>query len=270
MGKPLDQLQREFVDALLRAGAEKRLSASLAGDEEKKSGRIALYRGNRTQTWHNVLAGAYPVLRALVGDTFFMSLTYEYGMADPASSGDLNQFGHRMAELLAAWPQSAPYRHLADIARLEWLVHRAYFAANAIPWSPEKWAEFAEELENSTIRIHPAVELLQTSTSVADLWLAHSDNAEDMEPHDVDRPQWMAVTRPRWIPHVIVLTPESFAMLEALKSGVTLGAALDAAFEANDDFDFPTVWRMWIEHGVVVSTSGQAKFKRENGSISRH
>jgi Putative DNA-binding domain len=254
MDKPLELIQREFVDALLRSGVEKTLSMSLAGDETKKQGRMALYRGNLTQTWFSVLSGVYPVLRALVGDAFFASLTREYGLEDSASSGDLNRFGDRMAELLAAWPPSAPYRYLSDVARLEWLVHRAYFAANAMPWTAEQWTLHAlHELEDAVIRIHPAVELLYTATSAADLWLAHCDPSMETEPREVDRPQWIAVTRPRWIPHVVVLTPESFAMLLALKSGNTLGAALDAAFAHKDDFDFGSAWRTWVEHGIVVA-----------------
>jgi hypothetical protein len=194
------------------------------------------------------------VLRALVGDGFFLTLSREYGMADPAGSGDLNRFGSRMAELLEAWPPSAPYRYLADVARLEWLVHRAYFATDATPWSAERWAQCAPEaIESSWIRIHPAVKLLHTSTNAADLWLASQDSGEELEPHDVERPQWMVVARPRWIPKVVVVSSDAVAMLDALRNGATLGAAFDPALARDSDFDFARNWRSWIEYGIVVA-----------------
>jgi hypothetical protein len=254
MDKSLEGMQREFATALLHVNAEQRLLGSLDGDEARNRNRVALYRGNLTQTWLKVLSGAYPVLRALVGDGFFLTLSREYGMADPAGSGDLNRFGSRMAELLEAWPPSAPYRYLADVARLEWLVHRAFFAADATPWSAERWAQCTPEaIESSSIRVHPAVELLHTSTSAADLWLSSQDSDEELEPHDVERPQWMVVARPRWVPKVVVVSPDAFAMLDALRSGAPLGVALDAALARNSNFDFAGNWQAWIKHGIVVS-----------------
>ncbi|QCP52754.1 DUF2063 domain-containing protein [Trinickia violacea] len=256
MDKPLERIQLEFATALLHVNAEQRLLGSLAGDEAKNRNRVALYRGNLTQTWQKVLASTYPVLHALMGDSFFLMLSHEYGTADPAGSGDLNRFGSRMADLLEAWPPSATYRYLADVARLEWLIHRAYFAANAMTWSPDRWAQCAPEtLENSSIRLHPAVELLHTSTSAADLWRASRDFGEELEPHGVERAQRMVIARPRWIPEVLVVSPNAFAMLGELRDGATMGAALDAALARESDFDFASHWREWVEHGIVVSPS---------------
>lgn len=258
MDRPLDAVQREFADALLHMNAEERLMASLVGDAAQNRNRVALYRGNLSETWHKVLSSAYPVLRVLVGDTFFLALSREYGLADPAGSCDLNRMGSRMAELLESWPPSAPYRYLADVARLEWLVHRAYFARDAMPWPAERWAQCAPEtIETSPMRLHPAVGLLHTSTSAADLWLASLDSSEDLELHDVERPQWMVVARPRWIPKVVVVSEDAFAMLDDLRSGTTLGAALAAAFARDSSYDFAGNWRTWIEHGIVVSPKDQ-------------
>lgn len=256
MAKLLERLQQDFADALLYARTERRLFAALAGDEAHNRNRLALYRGNLTGTWHAVLASAYPVLRSLVGDAFFSALSREYGLAEPSGSGDLNRFGHRMAELLAAWPPSAPYGYLADVARLEWLVHRAYYAADASPWPAERWAQYAPEtVEASTVRLHPSVELLRTSTRAADLWLAGQSAGQDCEPHDIEAPQWMVVVRPHWMVQVVAIRPSAFVMLDALRQGATLGAALDTALARDADFDFVGNWRTWIELGIVVAAT---------------
>lgn len=254
MDKPLKEIQREFVEALLHPTAGQRVLGALAGDDTRNRNRLALYRGNLTGTWHKVLASAYPVVRALVGDEFFVALSREYGLADPSGSGDLNQFGHRMAELLASWPPSAPYRYLADVARLEWAVHRAHFAAEASPWSPERWTQHApDRLEAASILLHPAVALLHTSTSAADIWCAYQGGASEQFVHDIDAPQWIVVSRPHWIPQVQAVTLAAFEMLEALRRGESLGAALDLALTSDGDFDFGAAWRSWIEQKIVVA-----------------
>lgn len=254
MDKPLKEVQREFVEALLHLTAEQRLLDTLVGEDVRNRNRLALYRGNLTGTWHKVLASAYPVLHALVGDEFFVALSREYGVADPSGSGDLNQFGHRMADLLTSWSPSAPHRYLADIARLEWAVHQAYFAADALPWSVERWARHAPHvLEAGGISLNPAVALLRTSTSAADLWFAYQETGSESVVHDIEAPQWIVVSRPHWIPKVQAVTPAVFEMLEALRLGESLGAALDIALTLDGNFDFGATWRNWIEQKIVVA-----------------
>lgn len=256
MDKPLKDVQREFVEALLHPSAGQRVLDTLIGEGAHNRNRLALYRGNLTETWHKVLASAYPVVRTLVGNEFFVALSREYGLVDPSGSGDLNQFGHRMADLLASWPPSAPYRYLADVARLEWAVHRAYFAADALPWSPEQWARHAPDmLEAAPISLHPAVALLRTSTHAADIWFAYQETGSEPDIHDIDAPQWIVVSRPYWIPEVQAVTPAAFEMLEALRRGKSLGAALDMALTCDGNFDFGATWRNWIEQKIVVAAA---------------
>jgi hypothetical protein len=256
MDKPLKDVQREFVEALLHPSAGQRVLDTLVGEDARNRNRLALYRGNLTGTWRKVLASAYPVVRALVGDEFFVALSREYGLADPSGSGDLNQFGHRMADLLASWPPSAPYRYLADIARLEWAVHRAYFAADSLPWSAEQWARHTPDmLEAASISLHPAVALLRTSTCAADIWVAYQGAGSEPVIHDIDAPQWIVVTRPHWAPEVQAVTPAAFEMLEALRRGESLGAALDIALTYDRDFDFGATWRSWIEQKIVIAAA---------------
>ncbi|MBU6486892.1 MAG: putative DNA-binding domain-containing protein [Burkholderiales bacterium] len=254
MDKSLKEVQREFVEALLHPAAGQRVLDTLVGEDTHNQNRLALYRGNLTGTWHSVLASAYPVVHALVGEDFFVALSREYGLADPSSSGDLNQFGHRMADLLTSWPPSAPYRYLADIARLEWAVHQAYFAADVFPWSVERWARHAPHvLEAAAISLNPAVALLRTSTSAADMWIAYQESGSESVVHDIEAPQWIVVSRPQWIPKVQAVTPAAFEMLEALRLGESLGAALDIALTVDGNFDFGATWRSWIEQKIVVA-----------------
>lgn len=255
MNKPLGDVQLQFATSLLHVNTERQLLGSLVGDEAKNRNRVAQYRANLWRTWHKVLASAYPLVRTLLGDDFFLTLSCEYGTADPARSGDFNQFGSRMAELLEAWPPTAAYRYLTDVARLEWLVHRAYFADDVATQSPEQWVQRAPEtLKSYPIQLHPAVQLLHTSTRAADRWLTFRASGEKPILSDVERPQWMVVARPRWIPEVVVVSPNAFAMLVELRNGAKIAEARDAALARDCNFDFEHNWQTWIEHGIVIAS----------------
>lgn len=254
MIKPLKDAQRAFADALTHPDTEARVLDMLNGDARRNHNRLALYRGNLTQTWLNVLSAAYPVVRALTGDDFFHALAREYGRTRPSASGDLNQFGHQLADLLRAWPPCSGYPYLSDIARLEWALHRAHFAADMSPLAPEDWLHYDPDvLADSPVILHPAVELVASSWRIADIWFAHESSGLATMSDDIQRPQYVVVARPLWKAHVIALSPAAFCALEALRRGEVMGLAIDAAQATETTFDFASNWRMWVEQAIVIA-----------------
>jgi hypothetical protein len=59
-----------------------------------------------------------------------------YLHAKPSTCGNLYAYGSGFAALLAQFPHAQSLPYLPNLARLEWLVHRAYGAADAKPWDP--------------------------------------------------------------------------------------------------------------------------------------
>jgi hypothetical protein len=254
MIKLLRDTQRAFADALTQPDTEARVLDTMSGDERRNRNRLALYRGNLTQSWHNVLAATYPVLRALTGDDFFHALAREYGKKYPSGSGDLNRFGHRLADLLRVWPPCSPYPYFADITRLEWAVHRAHFAADMSPLPPEGWLQHDPDvLADSPVILHPAVELVSSPWRIADIWLAHQGTSPATVGGDIQRPQHVVVARPLWKARVIPLSHAAFCALDALRRGEAMGRAIDAAHVQDTTFDFASNWRIWVEQAIVIA-----------------
>ncbi|KAB0642240.1 DNA-binding domain-containing protein [Burkholderia latens] len=254
MRESLKQVQLEFATSLLHTNAETALLARLAGDVAKNRNRVAHYRDHLRHTWHRALASAYPVLHSLMGEAFFVALSREYGTADPSRSSDLNRFGSRMAELLEAWPPTATLRYLADVARLEWVLHRARYAADAVTRPSSRWTyATVEALENCSILFHPAVELVHTSTRAADRWRMFRSSGEKPALSDADHPQWSVVARVGWTPDVLVISENAFAMLTELRDGATIGDAHRSAVSRDASFDFDRHWHQWIRHGIVAT-----------------
>lgn len=247
--------QHEFAAALFDPAEEAAVQARFRAGQDGR--RFGLYRGNLTATWDKTLANAYPVIRQLVGAEFFGGLSRAYGLAHPSDNADLNRFGAHFATFLTSFPPAAPLPYLPDMARLEWAMHRAHYAPDAEAVSAGQLAAIAPaRLEQCTMRLHPACSLHASPWAVAPLWLAHQPGAEQDFPAAMAQPSHAIVLRPQWQVRLLPLSPAAHAALAQLAAGATFGAALDAAFALDEDFDIGGQLGLWLEHRLIVDTGG--------------
>jgi uncharacterized protein len=246
----LAQSQQAFADGLFDPARAPQALAPLA-PHGQLAHRYALYRGNLSATWHKALAAAYPVIAQLVGDEFFEALSKAYGRAHPSDSGDLNRFGAHFAAFLAGFPHVADLPYLPDMARLEWALHRAHYAPDAPAATAAALAALAPDaFEQCAPGLHPACTPLALDTSVVALWQAHQPDGPPF-PRQMDAASYCLVARPRWKTGVTPLPAASYAALAVLRDGGTFGAALDAAFDADEDFDMAGQLQCWLEAGAI-------------------
>ncbi|RKP44166.1 DNA-binding domain-containing protein [Trinickia fusca] len=225
-----------------------------AGSDEILRQRIGLYRGNVRAHWRAALANAYPVLLALGGDAWFDALSLAYAREHPSRSGDLNRFGDRLPAFVGEYERDSRFRYFVDVARLEWALHDASFAADVTPFTPHQWLELADErLLDARLTVHPACVAIASDYAIADVWFAHQSGG--VFPQRLDGPAWALVVRPLWQPTVLVHSEAAHTAFIALQRGRTLAEALDAAFAINPQFDFATQWRAWIAASAVTGAS---------------
>ncbi|WP_307766678.1 MNIO family bufferin maturase [Duganella aquatilis] len=249
----LAQGQQLFAGALFDAELAPQALAQFASAHSEH--RFALYRGNQTANWRKTLAAAYPVVLALVGEEFFGGLARAYGRAQPSDNPDLNLFGARFAAFLSDFPHVAEFPYLPDMARLEWALHSAHYAPAAAGLGAAQLAAIApERIESATFRLHPAVQLVASDWAVAPLWLAHQPDSGVAFPDDMAVPSQALVARPQWQPLMLPLSAAGHAALRVLAAGGTFGAALDAAFERDGDFDVAASLQAWLAHAVLVAS----------------
>ena len=97
------------------------------------------------------------MLPALVGDDYFEGLSHAYARAHPSRSGNLNRYGDALPTFIDRFEHHARFRYFADVARLEWLLHVAHFAAEATSFTPQQWLEIGDErLLDARFVVHPA------------------------------------------------------------------------------------------------------------------
>ena len=228
------EFQQEFAGALLA--------------REAGSRGVAAYRANVSGNWGKALANAYPIVRKILGEAFFDAMAREYARAHPSASGDLNRFGARLANFVAQFEHTRDLPYLPDVARMEWLAHLAYYAADVAPASPT-----ARELHASTrLQLAPGCALLASDWPLARLWEVHQDGYQGDIAVDFDAGlSRVLIHRARWRAQVSPVELGEYRFLGGALRGEILGDALEAAAALDPAFDPSTVLARWVMAGAV-------------------
>jgi hypothetical protein len=212
---------------------------------------MAVYRGNVFGNWAQALSSAYPIVRKIVGEPFFDGLVREYARAHASVSGDLNEYGAQLAEFVATWPHTQDLPYLPDVARMEWLAHRAYYAADSTPFDFTKISD--SKPEALTLRLVPSCALLASDWPLARIWMVHQDDYEGEIAANLNaRPHRILVHRRRWRAQVRSLAPGDYRFLQAASQRKTLGEALEAAAAEDPRFDPALALAGWVDAGVIT------------------
>jgi hypothetical protein len=250
----LEAQQQDFAASIDDPAADASLADQLLpADAAMLHERLGLYRGNVRGARRLALANAYPVLAALTGEAYFDALALAYARAHPSRDADLNRFGAQLPEFIEHYENDARYAYFGDVARLEWALHIANYAADATHTSlnAQQWQALgAERLAQSRIALHPACAALALRYDATAIWQAHQPGG--VWPEHVNTPSWALVVRPQWRPLVLAHTHAAHAAFVALSEGATLDSALAQAFDIDPEFDFTAQWRVWIEARAII------------------
>jgi len=250
----LSRQQRTFAAAISDGNGAAYATSLFRGAPARVLGGLAVYRGNWYSNAHQALAGAYPVTARIVGGEFFELLAREYLRRYASTSGDLNEHGEAFPGFVRDFEHTRALPYLPDVARLEWLAHRAYYAADAVPADPRALAALLERDPASLrLTLAPACAVMESPWPVARIWEIHQDDFDGEFSVDLDGgPERALVHRPRFRVAVTPLGPGAHRFLERTAAGSSIAAALKAALRADDRFDLAAALRDWTGDGVVT------------------
>ncbi len=252
--RELAALQAQFGAGLDAPVSEAGALELFVGEMEQVRQRLGIYRGNARANTAKAIAGAYPVIGKIVGGEFFLGLASEYHSRFPSVNGDLNEYGEAFAAFLADFPPAREIPYLADVARLEWRVHRAHYAADPGPFDPARLASVPPEREvQLRPRLHPACHVLQSAYPIARIWEVHQDAfSGEFDVEFPGSPTNALVYRPRFRVEVAQIGDAEAAFLWAALDGQTLDAALAAAQLRDASFDLGRSLSEWVKSSVIV------------------
>jgi hypothetical protein len=248
----LTDLQGEFAESLLKP--ETLPPPGVRGPTATAPvKRYNIYRNNVVASLLQVLEARYPVVRRLVGDEFFRGMARLYLDQHLPRSPVLAEFGGELADFIAAFEPARSLPYLADIARLEWLQHAAYHAADALSLGPGDLAQVAAvTVPKLKFTLHPSVGALASPYPVVSIWETNRRD-EVVEPIRLDRGGETAlVVRPALEVETRKAPPGTELLLAVLAEGATLAEAAGRAQAANDHFNVQTALATVIEAGAIA------------------
>lgn len=246
--------QRLLLRALLGDAGPDALQGWVQGDAARSRRGLQAYRAHAGALAERALGVAYPTVAALLGEESFGQLARAHWQRQPPDDGDIGHWGDTLPEALSIDPQLQDDPYLADVARLDWAVHRAGFAADGSA-PPQGLAQLADgDPDRLWLALQPGHAVLSSPHPVQAIWLAHrSDAPGRFDPvrraFDQGRSDAVRVRREGWRVAVDLITPPEAGFEQAVLSGHTLAEALDAA---GPSFDFGA-WLAWaLQAGALA------------------
>ena len=135
--------------------------------------RFEVYRASVEANLRHALRDTYPVVNRLVGEDYFGQVARAYLRAHPSRSGDIHAFGAE--SFLAAQDSAEDFPYLPDVARLEWLAHQAFHAADAESLTIAALADLQSESYGSLCLL-PTVRMMRSEFPVHRIWQVNQEN----------------------------------------------------------------------------------------------
>jgi hypothetical protein len=202
------------------------------------SGRFAVHRNSVAAGPVDALAGRYPAVLRLVGEEFFRAAARLHVAQEPPRSPALLDYGGGFPDFLAGFEPAGGLPYLADVARLEWLRHRAYHAADATPIAATALGAVPpERIGDVVLQLHPSAAVLASDYPILSIW---ETNVMDAEVRAIgpDLPgEAVLIVRPALEVLVMRLGPGGLEFIGEIAGGGSLAAAAERGEAGSPAFD---------------------------------
>lgn len=215
---------------------------------------VEVYRNNYLGNLHDALAGAYPVIKQLVGDDFFRLLGLRYLEQYPSRSANLHHYGAELADFLASFQPAQELAYLPDVATLEWACHVAYFENDEVPFDLNRLSQYPpEQYPRLIFRLHPAVRIVRSIYPLSAIWQAHQSGAASNFHIDLDSGASIAlVSRIANIVQVVELSQAEAEWLQLIQAEKPLGISTETTLEQHPDFDLQNTLLKFVAQNILV------------------
>lgn len=242
---PLAQPQQALLTALF--GAPQDAGKLIAPHAHGAWARgLKAYQSNGHALAQRSLQGAFPVLAQLLGEESFEALACALWHAQPPQCGDVALWGEALPAFVAASAQLVDEPYLADVARVEWALHRAATAADAEPELATLALLTVHEPAQLALRLAPGTAVIDSFYPVASIVTAHLEASPTLEEAGqrlrAGLGEAALVWRQGFKPCLRAALPGEAAFVAALLGGGSLAAALDQAG--------PLDFSLWLSQAV--------------------
>jgi hypothetical protein len=219
--------------------------------QQTSAERFAIYAHAYFQRLIECLESDFPIFRQLVGDEAFAGFAVEYLQRHPSRSYTLGRLADHFDRFLeeskpaAGDGQNTHWADfLVDLAKLEQTLNAVFdgpgIEGKPIVTSDDLHSINQTEWPRARLQLVPCLRLLQLRFPVNRYYTAAKRGDEDLHPCLTGETSWLAITRRDFIVRRLELSHAQFVLLTALQRGETVGDALSAA--ADIDQESPEVF----------------------------
>lgn len=215
------------------------------------------YRARLLETMRDTFGHTHGYL----GDEWFDHLAGAFIERTPSASASLRWYGEGWPAWLAAeLVENSPlgsHQEVAELARLDWALRRAFDAADAPVLTLQDLAAMAPEAWATVVLpAQPSLAMLSLRHNTLSLWHALDQDEAVPPPALLDEPLTVLVWRQDERPHFrSVGAPEALA-LRALAAGQPFAGLCEVLAEAFPDLDAAALagglLRQWVSEGVLA------------------
>jgi hypothetical protein len=252
----LDTIENRFQDYVVsgKPGIEDDIDGRDALIREQ---RLAIYRDAYRLRLAEVLGTDYGNLHTYLGDDAFNELARAYLAAHPSRFRNVRWFGGKLADFLAVEPRYAAHPELAELARFEWALGRAFDARDEASVSfeqvasvpPEAWADLR-------FGPHPALGTMEFRTNAVAIWKLLNNEENPCAAEALAAPVTWAVWRKEHSPFFRSLDDDEAWALAAMVGGSSFGELCAGLCEwIPEDQAAPRaagLLRGWVEEGWIA------------------
>ena len=208
--------------------------------KENFSDNLSIYNNNITQNLKSVLKHTYQNTQKLIGDECFAQIATEYVFNNPATSGNLDDYGAGFCDFIYQ-KLSSKLPYVKDIAKIEWMLQLSMnendnFTDNSTLLSsltPDELAELRPKL-------HPSVNMLKSNYPIYQIWqLLIGKSSQNINYNDGG--EYICITKQSYLPSIDKISMKEYNFLEAL----TRNKSLLEIFEILED-DFQIILAKFI------------------------
>lgn len=250
----LEHIQNGFADGVYRNDpwltANVRGAGTLTAEQA-----LGIYQNNTQQSLMALMEQTFPVCAKLVGETCFNSLAHDYVAANPSQDQAIEYYGQYFAAAIsAATDHNSSLRkvmYLSDMARVEWQINRAYFAANKLEFDFNLFADIAAS-QRTQIRfmMAPGVAVVKLHWPIVRLWQMHQPGYKVEQIVIKSKMQYALIDRIEYRPYLVSIERPMYQLLDQVFHADTLVEIVDGLPDA-DKLLAEAIKQRWIEHFYV-------------------
>ncbi len=234
----LHKLQQSFAADIWDEGLNQLDGVILDGRLPAKR-LLQVYRNNFWISAEDALTGIYAVVKRLLGDQFFTYLVDHFLRSYPLRYGNMQQIGSDLAVFLCDFSPAENLPYLPDIARLEWIHHQLFHAADAKPFNTQVLTGLApEKISKLRFEMSPTSRLVHSPFPIFRIWRVNQPDYEGDQSVDLDiGGESVLITRPGLVVELYKVEPVDARFLQSLTTGNNLDKATKAAIKYSENFD---------------------------------